>query len=286
MRAVFGAVLAVGVGLAGTAVYVAQGFISQTQNALMLEQQRAAEIGELVQVYVVNKPIGYGTVLTREDVETAYMQTSRLPEGVFFVEPAEDQPALFPGDYTDPRFVLRSMEAYEAVLATKVTEPGEPAGLTGQLTAGMTAFAIEVDVASGVSGFLQPGDRVDVYWTGSNQTTGERVTQMIESAVRIVAVDQQTSESATGATVARTVTVEAARTQVARLAQAQNTGELSLSLVGKAAVAEVEAIEVDQNGLLGIEVEQAAVAPEAAEVCTIRMRKGVEMIVSEIPCVN
>ena len=49
----------------------------------------------------------------------------------------------------------------------KVTDPGEEAGVTSQLEPGMRAFALRVDVASGVSGFLRPGDRVDIYWTGS-----------------------------------------------------------------------------------------------------------------------
>lgn len=285
MRAVFGVVLAVGVGLAGTAVYLAQGYISQTESQLAAERQRAAEIGELVRVYVVNKPMAYGSVLTKEDVEEAYLQASRLPEGVFRVNAKGDDPVLFPGDYEDPRFVLRSMEAYEAVLASKVTQPGVPAGLTGQLSPGMTAFAIKVDVQSGVSGFLQPGDRVDVYWTGQNQMTGQKVTQLIETAVRIVAVDQNTTESASGAAVARTITVEAARTQVARLAQAQNTGEMSLSLVGDVAAYDGGLIEVDQNGLLGIQ-QQQVIAQDAPEVCTIRERKGSETVDTPIPCTN
>jgi pilus assembly protein CpaB len=275
----------VGVGLAGTAVYLAQGYINQTESQLAAERQRAAEIGELVRVFVINKPMAYGSVLTKEDVDEAYLQVSRMPEGVFKVEAEDDEAVLFPGDYEDPRFVLRSMEAYEAVLASKVTEPGEPAGLTGQLSAGMTAFAIKVDVASGVSGFLQPGDRVDIYWSGQNQLTGQQVTQLIESAVRIVAVDQNTTESATGATVAQTVTVEAARSQVARLAQAQNTGEMSLSLVGNVAANEDGPIEVDQNGLLGIQEEQI-IAQEAPEVCTITTRRGAETVETPIPCTN
>ncbi len=285
MRAVFGVVLAVGVGLAGTAVYLAQGYINQTESALVVERQRLAEIGELVRVYVVNKPMAYGSVLTKEDVDEAYLQASRLPEGVFRVKAEGEEPVLFPGDGEDPRFVLRSMEPYEAVLASKVTEPGQPAGLTGQLSAGMTAFAIKVDVQSGVSGFLQPGDRVDIYWSGQNQVTGQPITQLIESAVRIVAVDQNATESVVGATVAQTVTVEAARGQVARLAQAQNTGEMSLSLVGNVAANDSGPIEVDQNALLGIQPEQI-VAQDTPQVCTITTRRGAETVETPIPCAN
>ena len=65
--------------------------------------------------------------------------------------------------------------------------------ITSRLTAGMRAFAISVDVTSGVSGFLRPGDRVDVYWSGTVEEGGRSprgVTQLIDSGVKIVAVDQ------------------------------------------------------------------------------------------------
>ena len=59
------------------------------------------------------------------------------------------------------------MEINEPILKIKVTEPGQDAGVSSRLERGMRAFAISVNVTSGVSGLLRPGDRVDVYWTGS-----------------------------------------------------------------------------------------------------------------------
>ena len=280
MRGVFGLVLAAGVALAGGAVYVAQGYISQTEQALAAEQQARAMTGPLVQVYVVNKPKKYGEPVLKEDVQLVYMQEQFLPETIYRTEEE-----LFPPNEDKPRFVLRSMEAFEPLLAVKVTEPGQPAGLTGQLTMGMRAFAINVDVTSGVSGFLQPGDNVDVWWSGTSNTTGESFTQLIETSVAIVAVDQATSERSTEAEIARTVTVEVSPEQVGRLAQAQATGRLTLSLVGNNDTAEVGAIEVDNNELLGIK-EQEIVAVEQERVCTLRTRKGTEVIEVPIPCTN
>ena len=108
--------------------------------------------------------------------------SNALPEGVFL-----DAAALFPAG-EEPRVVLRAMEAGEAILAVKVTEPGEDAGVSSRLSAGMRAFAVRVDVASGVSGFLRPGDRVDVYSTG--RAGDSDVTKLIQTGIRIVAIDQ------------------------------------------------------------------------------------------------
>ena len=183
------------------------------------------------------------------------------------------------------------MEKDEAILVAKVTEPGEDAGITSRLERGMRAFALSVDVASGVSGFLRPGDRVDIYWTGMVETgpSGQlrsNVTKLIEVGVQLVAVDQTASGDVDGALVARTVTVSVTPQQVASLAQAQTTGRLSLSLVGSGDDVVAEAIEVDQYSLLGIEpeAEPVHVQKEEKRVCTIRTRRGAEVFEIPIPC--
>jgi pilus assembly protein CpaB len=83
------------------------------------------------------------------------------------------------------------------------------------------------------------------------------------------------------------VTVAASPQQVAGLAQAQSTGRLSLSLVGANDDTVAEAVQVDQMRLLGIdpEPEAAPAAPEEEE-CTVRTRRGNEVVVIEIPCTN
>lgn len=167
-----------------------------------------------------------------------------------------------------------------------MSEPGQDVGLTARLTKGMRAFAIKVDVASGVSGFLQPGDVVDVYWTGGTADQQGELTRLIESSIKIVAVDQSASaENTTSTLIARTVTVEASPEEVARLAQAQATGRLALSLVGADDVAEAGFVEVDSNSLLGIQ-EQVEVVAAEEKVCSIKTRKGGADIMETIPCTN
>lgn len=297
MRMVFGLVLMVGLALAGFAVYMTRNYFSHTQAELNKALDFNAKVGRLVQVYVVNKEKKYGDPLTKDDVQLAYWPQNTLPAHIFKDQLAlgKDDPVLFPEGNSDPRYVLRQMEKFEPVLAEKVTDPGQPAGLTGQLAKGQGAFAIKVDVASGVSGFLQPGDHVDVYWTGAaggNSTAGNTgdMTRLIETAVKVIAVDQKADDSNGAAVVARTVTVAATQTQVARLAQAAATGKLALSLVASADATATDAavakVEVDGNGLLGITDQPAAPIAEVAKVCTIKTRKGADVVDTPIPCTN
>ncbi|GGL75815.1 Flp pilus assembly protein CpaB [Wenxinia marina] len=282
MRAVFGLVLIVGLGLAGFAVYMVQGYFEQQQQALARERAAAREQTPTVEIYAVTRDIGYGEELTPADVAVIRYAQPHLPAGTFATEEE-----LFPQGAANPRTVLRRMEANEPVLASKVTGPGERAGITTRLTPGMRAFTVSVDATSGVSGFLRPGDRVDVYWTGQmpGSNTGE-VTKLIDTALEIIAVDQSSDADRTEASVADTVTVQVSPQQVAHLAQAQATGSLSLSLVGLQDETIAAAIEVDQRALLGI-VEQAPIVEEveeAPEVCTTRVRRGADVVDIQIPC--
>ncbi len=283
MRLVFGLVLVLGVGLAAFAVYMARGYVGDYQAQLDAERAARAQLGPTVEVFVVNKSLNYGEQLTEEDVRVVRWPEDAIPDGAF-----KTMAELFPEGEKRFRTVLRAMEKFEAVLASKVTNPGEDAGVSSRLSAGMRAFAIKVDVASGVSGFLRPGDRVDVYWSGRGNFGGEEggtqeVTKLIETGIRLIAVDQTADSDRSAPTIARTITVEASPRQVATLAQAQSTGRLSLSLLGADDQSVAGAVEINQNELLGIIVREDAPLAER-RVCTIKTRRGADIIETEIPC--
>jgi len=289
MRLIFGLVLIVGIGLAGFATYTAKTYIDQYQRQLALERQQRGPVIETVKVIVAKRDLAYGEKLDKEAIAVVGYPKDALPEGVFTTPES-----LFPENARGPREVTRRMSANEVILASKVTEPGEPAGISSRLESGMRAFAIKVDATSGVSGFLRPGDAVDVYWTGringqdmrtEGDSTGD-VTKLIETRLQLIAIDQSTDEDIAEARVARTVTVAATPQQVAALAQAQATGRLSLSLVGATDVTEASVIEVDQNRLLGLQAKVEAAPAREEERCVIRSRRGSEVVITEIPCTN
>ena len=285
MRAVFGLVLIVGMGLAGFAIYMVQGYFEQQNAALAQQRAVLAEAVPTVDLYAVNRVVEHGEQITAEDVIMIKYAEPFLPEGVFRTEEE-----LFPEGPDELRVATRQMEPNEPILASKVTAPGEVAGITALIARGMRAFAIKVDVSSGVSGFLSPGDRVDVYWTGRvdgvNGGGNGEVTQLIQAGIQLVAVDQTSESGRTGATIARTVTVQVTPDQVAALAQAQATGALSLSLVGREDDTIAGNIEVDQASLLGIVPQAPAPQVQAEQVCTIRTRRGAEVVEIPIPCAN
>jgi pilus assembly protein CpaB len=292
MRMVFALVLLIGLGLAGAAVWM-------VNDQFAAQQQQAANRVDAVEVVAVKETVEYGDLIEQDDVRLVRMALESLPPGAFINVPRDRLPAdslyFSVEDFfseAGPRSVLRQMEPNEPVLAIKVSEPGEGAGLGGRLDEGMRAFAISVDVASGVSGLLRPGDRIDVYWTGirpgsdASGTMGIEVTQLIEAGVEIVAVDQSTDNNLGGAQVARTITVQVDPQQVANLAQAQATGRLTLSLVGHGDTLVASAQEVDQRGLLGLPaptVEEEVIV-EQAEECFIITRRGTEEIQTPTDC--
>ena len=276
---VFALVLFVGIALAGAAVYMTQGYISQTQTALAKERELRVKAGPLVEVFVVNKDKLYGQVLKKEDVQVVYIQESALPEGVF-----RDIETLFSAEQDgEKRFVMRDIFKFEPILASKVTEPGESAGLTGSLDKGMRAFAIKVEAAD----FLQPSDRVDIYWTGATENGSGEVTRLIGAAVEVVAVNRDEAGGLSdGAIMKRTITVAGNPQQIAILAQGQATGRLVMSLVGMGDDTQTGTVEVDANALLGVADAAPEVASMPDKVCTIRTRKGAEVLEIPIPCTN
>ena len=285
MRIVFGLVLIAGLALAGFAVYMAQNYIGAYQTALEQERSKSNANVPVQGIYVATRALDYGEIITDDDIALMPWPKQTLPDNFF------DAANPLNAEGAELRVALRPIERNEAIMASKVSEPGADAGLTSRLERGQRAFAIKVDVASGVSGFLRPTDRVDVYWTGRvrsndpNMPTGE-VTKLIETGIKLIAIDQTSETDTTQTTIARTVTVAASPQQVASLAQAQSTGRLSLSLMGRNDDTVADVIEVDQRALLGITETAEPEQPRSLQVCTIRTRRGGEVVEVPIPCTN
>lgn len=286
MRAVFALVLLVGMALAGMAVYMIQGYMADLETALHQEKAFNAKAGKLVEVYVFAKPKKYGDALAEDDVKLIYWPEKSLPETIF-----RDKAALFPENATGPRYIMRTTEAYEPVLASRVTEPGQLSSLISKLEKGKRAFAIRVGRNSGISNFVKPDDYIDILWTGNVSGVEGGITRQIESAILVIAVDNVINEGQVeGDSRAQTVTVAATPEQVARLAQAQATGQLTLSLARDASEVVEGTVETNTNDMLGIQKEVVApevVVPEVKK-CYAKQRSGGVLVDTnvEIPCKN
>jgi pilus assembly protein CpaB len=275
MRIVFGAVLVAGLGLAGAAVYQTQNYISGMQ-AELADARANANTATMVNVFLAKRSLTYGEVLKRDDVLVAPFPDYAVPANA--LTSAEE---LFP-EGLDHRIVLRTMDEKEPILLTKLTAPGKEAGITSHLSPGMRAFTIPVNQISGVAGFLRPGDHVDVFWSG-RRNGNEEFTQLIQSQLRIIAVDQSADmDRSEKVRIASNVTVEATPEQAAALALAQGSGRLSLALVGVGDTEMSGDVEMTQDRLLGVVRQEQVVE----ETCHIRTRRGNELVRIEIPCTN
>lgn len=276
MRGVQIGILGIGLALAGFGVFMAKDYVNQTQAALAAAQSAGANRPALntVQVLVATRPLRYGEPIGPADVRAAAWPADAVPPGAFL-----ELSQLVP-DPARPRVALRAMEPNEPLLAIKVSAPGQRAGIAATLTPGMRAFTIRVDQNSGISGTLRPSDTVDIYWTGRG-TNGE-VTRLLSSGVQIIALDENADQDRNFQGVPRSLTIQAPPETIANLAQGQSTGRLSLSLVGLDDTTALSQIQVDSRSLLGIETP----VEQIVERCTVRTRRGADVVLIEIPCTN
>ena len=279
MRNPFILVLIAGIGVAGFAVWLLKGYMNENAAQLAAAQAAAGQRVPLVKVLAAAAPLRYGETLTEEKVKSIAWPEHAVPEGAF----VEGRDALV-GEGIADRLVKRAVDEGEIILASKVTEPGGEVGITSMLLPGMRAFSINVNAQSGVSGFLRPGDMVDVFWTGDLE--GREVTRLVRPSVQIIAVDQSSDMDIARTAVAETVSVMTTPDEAAGLMHAQASGRLTLSLVGVNETGEAELVQVDRNKLFGIqEVVAEAPAPEPKK-CFVNTRKGGEVVPEEIACTN
>ena len=136
----------------------------------------------------------------------------------------------------------------EPITEAKIIAPGNRGFLAAVLRPGMRAVSVPVTVTSGISGFVFPGDQVDILITyplpaalsatGSadskpTQQSGgyeHKVSETVLRDVRVIAIDQRLESKAGEAVVAHTATLEVTPKQSEIIALASEVGKLSLSL--------------------------------------------------------
>ncbi len=228
-----------------------------------------------VRMIVAARPLSIGTLLKDEDFRETDVAADAVPEGAFTggtASLAELRGAL----------LRRFIDPNQPVIATDVLRPRDRGFLAAVLRPGTRAISIGVDVVTGASGLIWPGDEVDLILTqtlqqqgsGGSESPGRRVVgETILSAVRVIAVDQQISHSGVDATaarvVARTVTLEVNPEQAERLAVAMQLGRISL--VVRSIEGVPEASGPRPSLVFGSDVSSALTGPQAPSPST-RMR--------------
>jgi len=179
----------------------------------------------MAKVAVAAIPLEYGTQLTPDKVKFVDYPIASLPAGTF-----REWSQLVPAG--KQRVVLRPITANEPILASKLAGEGLGASIAYLLPDGMRAAAVRTNDVSGVAGFIQPSDTVDVLITRQLTGTGEgqQITDVLLQNIRVIALDQNAKGADGKPVVAKTATLEVNPTDAQKLALAQQVGSLSLVL--------------------------------------------------------
>ncbi|WP_128891678.1 Flp pilus assembly protein CpaB [Erythrobacter sp. HKB08] len=203
------------------AVFLANSYFSGVEQ----RQERVAEEQQLTRIAVATQPLEFGAPLTPENVRLQNFPAASVPEGAF-----TNLEQLLNGS----RVALRPIVPNEPILASKVSGLDGRAVLSANLPEGMRAVSIPVGAVTGVSGFVRPGDVVDVLLTrkipGEGARAEDLMVDVIMERVPVLAINQTASENATEPQVGKTATIQVDLFQAQKLAIAEKLGTLSLAL--------------------------------------------------------
>ncbi len=137
--------------------------------------------------------------------------------------------------------VKRNLAAGEPIRSDDLMRPSDHGFMAAALSPGMRAVSINLDAASGASGLIGPGDRVDLILTQMNNDPGTPIGRRVSahtvlSNVRVVAIDSQMISAPNRNSNAnldgqnRTVTLEVDEEQAQRVSVGMRLGKLSVSV--------------------------------------------------------
>lgn len=231
----------------GLAIVLARGWINDAVTT-QYEQSRPAKITALpirkmktYPVLVADIPLNFGDKLTPQNVRVVEFPKNAIPEGSFSaIDELFSNPEI-------PTVALTQIAANEPVLGFKLSGPGGRATLSSILSDNMRAISIRVNAVSGVAGFVQPGDTVDVFFIQEleqvkgrpsrrdvlrkteTSKTNYKSTILVQN-IKILGSDQRSETINNRVQVVKTVTLEVTPAQAQKLSLAMRVGELSLSL--------------------------------------------------------
>jgi pilus assembly protein CpaB len=215
---------------AGGAAFLARGLLGGgTSNVQALPAPAAVQTTD---VLVAATDLTPGQLLLPEEVRWQKWPQSAVDPSFILLS---STPNL---DQTVKGTVVRSpIVTGEPITNTKIVHSDATGFMAATLTQGMRAVSIPISVASLAGGFIMPNDRVDVMLTSQLPDAGHRFrTTTFLHNVRVLAIDQSSAESKSAdknqkpVSDVRTATLELTQYQAERVARAQASGTLSLSL--------------------------------------------------------
>jgi pilus assembly protein CpaB len=133
-------------------------------------------------------------------------------------------------------YLKNSTKANQTIMGDGIIRPGEQGFIVAVLQPGMRAISFPISQVTGVSGYISPGDRVDIMLTHSatsqaDQTLNPRMfTETIFKSIRLLGLTQSVDANSGRPSLGGTATVEVTPRQAEEFQIAQQMGTLSLAM--------------------------------------------------------
>lgn len=207
---------------------------------------------ETVGVVVVASDLTYGTKLERTMLRVTNYPKEAVPAGAY----SSVDSVL--GQTTKVFLGTR-----EPITAAKLSSRG--GGLSMLVRPNMRAASVEVNQVSGVSGFVLPGDRVDVLTTVDPSHSGaSAVTQTLLQNIEVLAAGQKTSQENNKPISVQAVTLLVDPQGAEVLAHAQHEGEIHLVLRNPDDQTHVVVNSFSTSQMMGVSAKTESATPRAA----------------------
>jgi pilus assembly protein CpaB len=173
-------------------------------------------------VAVAAADLSWGTILSNDMIRVTPFLKSSLPEGYF------SDPASLVG-----RVLTSPVKANEPIFETKLAPTSvKIGGVAAVITQKKRAVAIRVDKTIGVSGFIHPGNRVDVLVTLHREGAQTAMTKTILENILVLAVGPEMEIKGKGEKPSDVdvITIEVTPEEAEKLALAATEGKILLTL--------------------------------------------------------
>ena len=238
MRARTLILLLLAVMLAGGTALLARGWLASQKTEAELKAAPLALPAPSKSVMVARADIKRGQILRPEDLVWQVWPEGGIDKN-YVVLGGPKKPESFTG------WVARNpIGGGEPITESRIIAPGNRGFLAAVLRPGMRAISVPVTVTSGISGFIFPGDQVDLMMTYSipsppspggdkdakKANYDHKAAETVLRNIRVIAIDQRLESKAGEAVPAHTATFEVSPKQSEVIALASEIGKVSLSL--------------------------------------------------------
>ena len=191
------------------------------------------------EVVVAADDLQVGTKIEDKDIRLVHFPSNDLPAGCFH------QKSKVVG-----RGVVLPIARGEFVLPNKLAGENAGSGLPSLIPPGMRAVSVRVNDTTSVSGFVQPGTRVDVLLTGNPQGSNEQQTTTVLENVAVIATGQRLERNSAGeAQSAPVITLLVSPDDAERLTLASSQGHIQLALRNPLDTQQTDVAAVKSNSL-------------------------------------